>query len=89
MTTPCPCGQTYGTCRRHPGTAPEVCTITFEFNGQEMHTSILRPTNTGPETWEAIKDYALENVAEKLDNGTAPDVAGPVEGVAKRERSAA
>ena len=89
MNTTCPCVQTYGTCRRHPGSAPEVCTITFAFNGNDMFTSVYRPTNAGDETWEAIKDYALENVSEKLDNAEIASIAGPVESDAKQERSAA
>jgi hypothetical protein len=64
----CPCGQTFGTCRRHPGAPPEYATITFAFKGEEIWTYVRRGHGMNDATWQEAIEYCLNSVADKLDN---------------------
>ena len=75
MTTTCPCGQTYGTCRRHTGLPPEICSLLFLLDGAEMVTWIVRSKRMADREWRAAQRYAAEQVSKNL---TPPDKVKPL-----------
>lgn len=63
----CPCGQTYGTCAKHPGPPPRVASYTFiREDGNEFITWANKPKRQSDETWEQTEIDIAERIAETL-----------------------
>lgn len=63
----CPCGQTYGTCGKHPGEAPQIATFMFvRDDGVEWSTWIRRPKRMTDATWEEAQLECARTLSDKF-----------------------